>query len=239
MTYSINGELVQLSENNGIMINSRQIHYGFSAEHTECEFICLLLSPELLQGNKWFYHHYVEYITDNFSCPYLFLSGQGWQADILKKTDLLYRSVANKNGSDSADNLPYFDIIEIFCSIMKILYEKQEHFTEHISLDDIAFAGACCKSHCAFLFKKYLRDTPVSYITKLRLRKSLVALLEPDSRITDIAYEYGFSGASYYCETFRKYYGTSPLKYRKRLRLPDSLPATGSSDDIFSERCGK
>lgn len=237
MTYNVNGELIELSENNGIMVNSRQIHHGFSLEHNECEFICILLSPELLQGNKWFYHNYIEPLTKNASFPYLYLAHDGWQSEILDKIDMLYRSFYN---SAPADDLSYFEIIEGFCSIMKILYSSlpnirqamkkeasditslktmityiEEHFMEHITLGDISLAGVCCKSRCSLLFKKYLRDTPISYLTKFRLRKSLAALLEPDSCITDIAYEYGFGGASYYCETFRKYYGIPPSKYKK------------------------
>ncbi|MCM1106842.1 MAG: AraC family transcriptional regulator [Blautia sp.] len=233
MTYNVNGKLIELSENNGIMVNSRQIHHGFSAEHQECEFICILLSPELLQGNQWFYQNYVEYITNHSSCPYLYLSSHGWQADLLKKTELLYQ--LGEHGEESC-----FKVIELFSSMMEILYKKlpvprqasentsseiaslknmiayiEEHFTEHITLDDVAFSGACCKSRCFLLFRKYLRDTPVSYITKLRLRRSLTALLETDSSMTEIAYAYGFGGASYYCEVFRKYYGISPLKYKK------------------------
>ena len=241
MTYNINGELIELSENNGIMVNSRQIHHGFSANHNECEFICAVLSPELLQGNEWFYHNYIEHITENASFPYLYLAHDSWQAAILEKIDKLYDTFGKGDDSAPADEQSYFELIKAFCSIMEILYERlppaqqaikresseiislknmityvEEHFTEHITLEDISSAGACCKSRCSMLFKKYLRDTPISYITKLRLRKSLAALLESDSRITDIAYEYGFGGASYYCEAFRKYYGISPLKYKKK-----------------------
>lgn len=240
MTYNVNGELIELSENNGIMINSRQIHHGFSMEHNECEFICILLSPELLQGNKWFYHNYIEPFTANASFPYLYLSHDGWHADILDKIDMLYHSFGNGCDDIPVDDLSYFEMIESFYYIMKILYKNlpetrqiikrestdiaslknmityiEEHFMEHITLEDISLAGACCKSKCSRLFKKCLRDTPISYLTKFRLRKSLAALLETDSCITDIAYEYGFCGVSYYCETFRKYYGISPLKYKK------------------------
>jgi len=240
MTYHVNGNLIELDENNGIMVNSRQIHHGCSREHKECEFICVLLSPELLQGSQWFYHNYVESVTNNFSCPYLHLSPEGWQADVLEKIEMLCYCLDNRNDDNPADRLPYFKVIEIFCTVMEILYKHipvpqqamnkesseitslknmityvEEHFMERLTLNDIAAAGVCCKSRCSLLFKKYLRDTPISYITKFRLRRSLTALLETDSSITDIAYEYGFGGASYYCETFRKYYGISPLKYKK------------------------
>ncbi len=55
MAYNVNGRLIGLEEGSGIIVNSRQLHYGFSAEHNECEFICILLSPELLLENSWFY----------------------------------------------------------------------------------------------------------------------------------------------------------------------------------------
>lgn len=64
MTYNVNGELIELSEDKGIMVNSRQIHYGFATEHNECEFICVLFSPELFKGNSWLYENYIEGITE-------------------------------------------------------------------------------------------------------------------------------------------------------------------------------
>lgn len=248
MTYNVNGELVPLTRNNGIMVNSRQLHYGFSAKHHECEFLCILLSPELLQGNRWFYQNYIEHITASSSCPYLYLDCNDWRNEILELLDIIHRSSYDK----PIEHIPYFDLLDHFLIIMKTLYENlkienaathkesseltalknmltyiEEHYTEHITLEKIALAGACCKSRCSLLFKKYLRDTPITYTTKLRLRKSLTALLESDAGITEIAYENGFGGASYYCETFQKYYKISPLKYRKTT-LNAALPLQNS-----------
>lgn len=245
MTYNVNGQLIEVCENDGIMVNSRQLHYGFSAEHNECEFICILLSPKLLQANEWFYQNYIERVTENSSYPYLYLAHDGWEAVILEKLDKMYQSFCKYAEEDvvcSEGGEAYFEVMEDFIFIMKVLYGHldlearpvkkesselaslrrmvtyiEEHFMERVTLERIAAAGACCKSKCALLFKKYLRDTPITYTTKLRLRKSLAALLDSDKSITEIAYEYGFGGASYYGETFQKYYGTSPLKYRKMM----------------------
>lgn len=236
MTYNVNGELIDLSEGSGIMVNSRQLHYGFSPEHKECEFICILFSLELLSGNEWFLQNYIEPVTENSFYPYLYLGGEDWKDSILEKLNRLYSSFTAHEKQD----FPYFALLGEFLSIMKILYENldvkkhgtaktpneltslknmityiEKHFAQRITLEDIASSGVCCKSRCSLLFKKYLRETPMTYIAKLRLRKSLAALLDSDKSITEIAYEHGFCGASYYCETFQKYYGTSPLKYRK------------------------
>lgn len=236
MTYNVNGELIELSERNGIMVNSRQLHYGFSAEHHECEFLCILFSPELLRGNQWFYQTCIAHITQNYGYPYLYLDSGSWQQSILDKLEELYRAF----GGDAVEASACFQALETFLFIMNLLYENlraessalgkenaelaalrrmityiEEHYAEEVALADIALAGICCKSRCSMLFKKYLRDTPVTYMTKLRLQKSLGALLNSDAGITDIAYENGFCSGSYYCEMFRKYYGISPHKYRK------------------------
>lgn len=243
MTYNVNGELIELTAGNGIMVNSRQLHYGFSAEHRECEFICILLSPELLSGNEWFYQNCIAPVTENSFYPYLYLSGEGWENAVLEQVNGLYAAFT----AQPEQKLSCFTLIDSFLSIMKLLYENldvknydmakpsndltslknmityiEEHFSRQITLENIALSGACCKSRCSSLFKKYLRETPMTYTAKLRLQKSLPALLNTDKSITEIAYEHGFCGASYYCETFQKYYGTSPLKYKKIQTRQDS-----------------
>lgn len=239
MTYNVNGTLVELAQGCGILVNSRQLHYGFSAAHQECEFICILFSPELLAGNDWFFQNYVSCITGNSNYPYLYLTPENWTGFILQKIASFYGAFHDL----CANPLSYFDSISVLTAILKQLYAHldlsdqsltaentelsslrhmiayiEEHYAEHISLTELALSGACCKSRCALLFKKYLRDTPIGYTTKLRLRKSLTALLDSDRTIADIAYEYGFNGASYYCETFKKYYGESPKMYKRRVR---------------------
>lgn len=236
MTYNVNGELIELPEGSGIMVNSRQLHYGFSAQHKECEFICILLLPDLLSGNEWFYHNYIEPVTENSLYPYLYLERKGWQNSILENAERIYSVFAAKMGHE----IPYFELIDAFLDIMKILYENldvktnetpkesndltslksmlayiEEHFSQQITLENLSLSGACCKSRCSLLFKRYLRETPMTYVAKLRLQKSLVTLLDSDKSIADVAYECGFCTASYYCETFQKYYGISPLKYRR------------------------
>lgn len=237
MTFNVNGTLTELCAGTGILVNSRQFHYGFSAERNECEFICILLHPGLLRGNHWFYQTCVEAVTENTACPFLYLDGAGKTAPILEKLQAVYDSFEDPPTNAAS----YFILLEHFIGIVGILYDVmdvahqirtpespdlsairsmtgyiEEHYAERIALADVAAAGACSKSKCNLLFKKYLHDTPVTYITRLRLRKSLSALLSSGASIADIAYDFGFGGASYYCETFKKYYGMPPLLYKQR-----------------------
>lgn len=247
MTYNVNGKLIELAEQDGIMVGSRQLHYGFSAQRRECEFICILLSPELLQGNRWFYENFVERIADDPACPFRYLEETNWTGEILGLMDEIYRLYGAAPAPYGKYIVPkeypavtYFAMIEIFSHILRLLHTHleplpsapghsadlaalrsmvsyiEEHYAQPLTLGAIAKSGVCCKSRCSLLFKKYLCDTPITYATRLRLSRSLTPLLESDRSITDIAYEHGFGGSSYYCETFKKYYGISPLAYRNR-----------------------
>ena len=54
MFYDVNGQRIPLQTGEGIFVNSRCFHYGYSDAHTECLFICILLSPLLLSVNTYF-----------------------------------------------------------------------------------------------------------------------------------------------------------------------------------------
>lgn len=242
MTYNVNGNLIDLTPDTGILVNSRQLHYGFSKDCQECEFLCILISPELFHSNPWFYENFIEKIISRFG-EYLFLQNTGWQKDVLTTLEKLYRYYGILLDDPAKHSSDYFDLIKDLYELMHLLYKNlpsisqdtceseeatglhtlkamityiERHYAERITLQELAASGMCCKSKCSALFRKYLRDTPISYLTKFRLRKSLEELINTQEDITQIALSCGFSGTSYYCETFKKYYGVSPLRYRRR-----------------------
>ena len=74
------------------------------------------------------------------------------------------------------------------------------------------------ESKCCQLFRRYFSQTPVEYLNRYRLDKSLALLRETDRSITEIALAVGFGGASYYAELFRRQMGQSPTEYRTKAR---------------------
>ena len=90
----------------------------------------------------------------------------------------------------------------------------QKNYDQKISLDEIARAGYVGQSKCCRLFREYIGQTPIGYLTQYRLNKSLRLLSGTDMTITEIALSAGFSGNSYFAEAFKKSYGKPPLKFR-------------------------
>ena len=52
LLYNVNGTVVTVPENAGIFVNARNLHYGFSGDGTDCEYICVTFRPQLLCASK-------------------------------------------------------------------------------------------------------------------------------------------------------------------------------------------
>lgn len=100
--------------------------------------------------------------------------------------------------------------------IKDMLTFLHNHYTDRVSLDDLAAVSSLSKSSCNRLFHKVIGCTPFDYLTDYRLKRSIHLLLESDKSVTEIAYMCGFSDVSYYCKIFRQKKGISPAKFRVR-----------------------
>ena len=64
ITYQINGKTFSIGEGEAIFVNSRQMHYGFSSDHSNCEYICITFNPRSLFTLSSIQHQYVDPILD-------------------------------------------------------------------------------------------------------------------------------------------------------------------------------
>ena len=68
MNYEVNGQKYLLQKGDTIFINSRKLHYGYDNNRRECEFMVVLIHPELLKASNYMYRRYVHpilnYATD-------------------------------------------------------------------------------------------------------------------------------------------------------------------------------
>lgn len=233
MDYNVNGKITTIRKGEGIFVNAKQMHFGFSDSKTECNFICVILHPLLLCAVPAYEQNFVLPVVSNSSAPFVFLDPNiRWQRDILEQ---IHRIDQYKNQKSAP-----LKVQASFYAIWSLLYENlpkvnhtvnfgsgdltaarnmvgfiQKNYPHKISLQDIALAGAVGQSKCCKLFAKYFGQTPNTYLNRYRLNKSLELLHNDDLSITEIALSVGFNGASYYAEVFRKSFGKSPTEYRK------------------------
>lgn len=233
MQYNINGNVVCLKPGEGIFINARQLHFGYSEEKCECVFLCILLHPVLLCSSRAMEQKYVSPILFHEHISFYHLKGTSeWEMQILTSIQTIY-NIRNDAVSELKIQRSFFDIWIALCENVISIRQKQisqnhhlsvlkemisfinQNYTKKLSLSDIALSGKVGKTGCCNIFKKYVNQTPNEYLTELRLRKAIELLKSTDMTVLEISYEVGFSGASYFSETFRKFFGCTPSEYKK------------------------
>lgn len=232
MQYNVNGDVVTLNAGEGILVNSRQLHFGFSDLKKECSFVCILLHPMLLCTTSAFERDFVRPVIDSEVLPYVVLTEQtefGKEAlslilqmeaaHGLKTAPLIVQSCFLKLWSALFDTVPQsekptYQSADIF-AVKRMIGLIQTDYAENLSLSDIAAYGAVGQSKCCRLFKKYTSRTPNAYLLQYRLNKSTELLKNTDMSVTEIAHATGFCGSSYFAEAFKKQYNQTPSEYRK------------------------
>lgn len=98
--------------------------------------------------------------------------------------------------------------------LRKILHVMSQHL--HAPLTNAEMAAICAMSEAHFSreFRRAMGTPPHQYLMRLRLEHAGQALLKDNSRIVDIACDYGFNNASHFSRSFTAQYGVPPAIYR-------------------------
>ncbi len=91
----------------------------------------------------------------------------------------------------------------------------QEHYQEHLSLDEISEHVGFNASYFATLFRKETNRTVVDYITEVRIKQARELLRTTRMTVQEICEAVGYRDGKYFLKTFKKETGVSPNEYRK------------------------
>ena len=92
-----------------------------------------------------------------------------------------------------------------------------EHQTEEISLGQVAKAVNMSSYYFCKMFKKVTGINFTDYVARVRIEKSKNLLLNPNLRVSEIAFEVGFQSLTHFNRVFKKILGQSPTEYRAQL----------------------
>jgi AraC-like DNA-binding protein len=92
-----------------------------------------------------------------------------------------------------------------------------EHQTEELSLGQVAKAVNMSSYYFCKMFKKVCGINFTDYVARVRIEKSKNLLLNPNLRVSEIAFEVGFQSLTHFNRVFKKILGQSPTDYRAQL----------------------
>ena len=101
-------------------------------------------------------------------------------------------------------------------AINRVIDYIENNITNNVELEHLAHVANLSKFHFLRVFKALLGETPMQFISRLRLEKIAAALIsKPNSSISEICYEHGFTNMTIFAKNFKKQFGISATEWRK------------------------
>lgn len=131
---------------------------------------------------------------------------------LIYKVALMFQETDMEN--DAADRKSMYAYIEV----LKIRNYIDEHYSEDLSLEDLAREATLSPTYASRIFKKYMGVSPIQYLKRRRIGEAESLLISTDESITNIAIKCGYGSANNFNRVFLKLLGISPSVYRKNHR---------------------
>lgn len=89
-----------------------------------------------------------------------------------------------------------------------------EHYRHSVTLKSTALALGCSQGHLSKLFKNKVGESPMRFLTRVRVEKASQLLLKTEANLQGIAESVGYPDGYTLSRSFKKHMGISPSKYR-------------------------
>jgi AraC-like DNA-binding protein len=93
----------------------------------------------------------------------------------------------------------------------------EQHQSDDVRLKDVARAVNTSTFYFCKLFKRATGLTLTEYLSRVRVEKAKNLLLNPNLRVSEIAYAVGFQSLTQFNRMFQRLVGCSPTDYRRTL----------------------
>jgi AraC-like DNA-binding protein/ligand-binding sensor protein len=92
-----------------------------------------------------------------------------------------------------------------------------EHHGDTLTLDAVAHAVNMSSYYFCKMFKKATGMNFTDYLSRMRVENARELLLNPNARVSEVAFESGFQSITNFNRTFKRLVGRSPTQYRELL----------------------
>lgn len=174
------------------------------------EIICLWVDlPGLELEAPIQLHDYDNSISTLFQAIYREAKRETPEPYLLEYTIKLLLTAILRNHSEalSQDGVPAY-----------VLQYLHTHYTERITLDQLAGLEHISKSYLSRQFKRQTGMTVITYVNRLRIEAAKRLLISSDLSVNEVAYQVGFEAPKYFYRIFHKLTDLSPAAFREQYR---------------------
>jgi len=235
--FTVEREEFILKQGEGIFINTGRLHSARSHEGDDGIFMCVDIHPEFIDSKEGrVYAKYVEHVLSSKGISAIELKREHvWQEKMLDCITSL--------GEFYNNHQPFYEIhikkivLELWLLLIEhiesdaqsinevtavenqrvkaILEYIEQNYMEKITLYQMAQVANVSRSECCRAFKRVVDSTPVEYLNRVRISKSMYYLKNGEMMVTEIAHEVGFASVSYFISIFKKITGFTPAQFKR------------------------
>ena len=212
ISYQVNNQTYVLAPGDGLFCNSNALHTGHMIDNEDCYYLSTTFHPRVVYGfeGSVLQRKYVNPIMTNPSIGSLvFRENTLWHRKVLKYLHQIYQiyleppisfemQIQQLLGAIWLSIYDHLDIKQIQNTykadsardierLRTILSYIQEHYSEKITLSDIAGQIHLCESECCRFFKKHMDISLFDYLMYYRISISLPLLTHDTTSITEIS----------------------------------------------------
>ncbi|GIN93025.1 hypothetical protein J6TS1_16700 [Siminovitchia terrae] len=105
-------------------------------------------------------------------------------------------------------------------SVQKAINYIDQHFDQQITLEEVSNHVSLSANYFSNMFKKTTGCALVEYISKLRVERAKVMLMDLSYTVYQIANKVGYNDSRYFSRVFKSLVGKTPSQYRNSLLSP-------------------
>lgn len=98
--------------------------------------------------------------------------------------------------------------------ISEVLSHIEEHYRDPLGMKALTRLAGMSESTLTRAFHKIVGCSPIEHVIRVRIGRAADLLRRGHMRVTEAAFECGFSDSNYFARQFRKVMGVSPREYR-------------------------
>ncbi|WP_262316206.1 helix-turn-helix transcriptional regulator [Lacticaseibacillus parakribbianus] len=140
------------------------------------------------------------------------------QAEVVELLCLLMRALPdNRVAADRAVTTTQAEpSVDQQALVASATYYLEAHYQEAVTLADLASDLHVSAAHLSRTFKAVRGESPMSYLTALRMKKATQILKETDLPINQVATSVGYQDPFYFSRLFKQHYGEPPSTVQGR-----------------------
>lgn len=234
-----NVERIPLKKGEAFLLNREVLHSAKADEGSDMIICSAVFSPEIIAApGSILMKRYVEPFLQNENLAWIKLNKSiKWNSEIMDIFENIWKKAEREEFGFELHirNMLSEIILKILENssrevvginekklrnehrMKKMLDYVMSHFSEEITMDQLAESAAISKSECMRCFNECVGMPPMKYIKQLRIDTAAVMLRQGNLPVSEIAARCGFQDMSYFSKTFKTIRKRTPTEYREAI----------------------